>query len=381
MAIGAVAVVAIAYWARVAAPGRSRSEAALRKQLTDHTNICLWTRLRVLVLLNPLGGGGRAKRVWESVVKGTLHRAAIEFDLVETARAGHARDLMSSLANLLEYAGLVVISGDGMLHEIVNGLFDRCSGNEGRMRMMCDTLPILMIPAGTMNGLSSSLGNPTPADALLHLLQCESARSVDAYAVRSRATNVTRLDVHCVSAGIVADHDELLERRLRSLPQWARVALAPAIVIGLNRSYAGRLYLRPAPSQEGVGLKDAFALDADDQGRPDWRMIDDRFVLLSVFNTHRASHDMIFAPAALPDDGAVYVVVVRAGISRITMVRLFLAFETGRHIEFDEIEIYRVTAAEYRPREPGGVMNVSGETLPSGDTDITVVPGLLKFVF
>lgn len=63
------------------------------------------------------------------------------------------------------------------------------------------------------------------------------------------------------------------------------------------------------------------------------------------------------------------------------MVRLFLAFETGRHIEFDEIEIYRVTAAEYRPREPGGVMNVSGETLPSGDTDITVVPGLLKFVF
>lgn len=48
-----------------------------------------------------------------------------------------------------------------------------------------------------MNGLSSSLGNPTPADALLHLLQCESARSVDAYAVRSRATNVTRLDVHC----------------------------------------------------------------------------------------------------------------------------------------------------------------------------------------
>lgn len=62
MAIGAVAVVAMAYWARVAAPGRSRSEAALRKQLADHTNICLWTRLRVLVLLNPLGGGGTAGR-------------------------------------------------------------------------------------------------------------------------------------------------------------------------------------------------------------------------------------------------------------------------------------------------------------------------------
>jgi sphingosine kinase len=53
-----------------------------------------------------------------------LARAGIEVDLVETTSAQHGTQLMRTLP-LGKYMAVVSVSGDGLLHEMLNGLLDR----------------------------------------------------------------------------------------------------------------------------------------------------------------------------------------------------------------------------------------------------------------
>lgn len=45
--------------------------------------------------------------------------------VVMTERAGHAYDIVHSELTPGEYDGIVTVSGDGLIHEVVNGLYRR----------------------------------------------------------------------------------------------------------------------------------------------------------------------------------------------------------------------------------------------------------------
>ena len=53
-----------------------------------------------------------------------LARAGVEADKVETESALHGTQLMKTLP-LGKYEAIVSVSGDGLLHELLNGLLDR----------------------------------------------------------------------------------------------------------------------------------------------------------------------------------------------------------------------------------------------------------------
>jgi sphingosine kinase len=341
----------------------------------------VWAGKHIVVILNPFGGGGKAKKVWSTLVESTLIDCNITYDLIETQRAKHAYTLMKKDLNIEKYQGLMVISGDGMLHEVLNGLFDRAGHNISVLKDISSKMPILVIPGGTMNGFASSLAHKRPEDALYSL--CTSGREmwIDAYIVQSKESGYKAIDVHCVSGGIVADHDHLLERKFRWLPSFLRLPLAQLIVISKKTSYAGTLYLKPSQNQSGFGITDISKLDPDDKGREGWRVIKDRFLFLTLINTSHAAYDMHWIPSAAPDDGSIYCMIVRDNVTRWTMIKILLAFETATHLVYPEVEVYRVDRAEYFPDNPSvGIMGISGEEFPNGPTEIAVEANALKFI-
>ncbi|KAJ3022768.1 UNVERIFIED_CONTAM: Sphingosine kinase 1 [Siphonaria sp. JEL0065] len=361
----------------------------------------VWHNQKVFVVVNPFGGNGKGKRVsvillilindnlcidppnikqvWETQAKPVLTQLKIDYELVFTTHAGHARTLMIE-TDWKQYGGIIVLSGDGMLHECINSLFEKCGNDVSKFKSL--NVGLFIIPTGTCNGYAASLGGFTPEVSLKKLAAATKLTPVDLYQFHCRKTNTTKLDIHCISHGIVADHDQLTERELRHNP--FRMALAPLTVIGKAKSYPSKLYIKPVATTDEetrvFGWRDGFKLPADDKGRSDWRKIECDFVLMTVINSDMASHDMSFAPGAKVDDGNLYVLVVRKGISRITLIRCFLAFADGSHIKFDEFEIYKASSVEYRPKSEEGNMNVSGEQLPVGPTDVEVLPRILKFV-
>lgn len=74
--------------------------------------------------MNPFSGGGAAARSWETS-RPILEKAHVDIKLVFTERAGHAYDIVNQEIQPKEFDGIITVSGDGLIHEVVNGIYRR----------------------------------------------------------------------------------------------------------------------------------------------------------------------------------------------------------------------------------------------------------------
>ncbi|KAJ3107674.1 Sphingosine kinase 1 [Physocladia obscura] len=289
----------------------------------------------ILVVCNPISGSKSALSVYHALVKPALVLLGISHTLIITSRANHARILIRDDVSLLKkYDGVLVLGGDGTLNQIINGFYEACGGDMPLFRSRSKTFSFGIIPTGTCNGFSASLKALTPLEALLNLAKCTTLKPVDLYKITShtkskqseqKTIQLSQLDMHCLSAGIIAEHDYLTESVLRSNP--LRMTLAPLIVIARKKAYPGKLYLHGVPftkeEQRKSNLRDFTKLracddddvdsDIEKKSRPGWRVIDDEFIFMSVINTAKAAHNQWFVPSAKPDDGAIYCIAFDTG--------------------------------------------------------------------
>lgn len=91
-------------------------------------------------------------RNWQ-VAREMFDRASsrLEYVVIETERRHHAYDYVKELQHDL-FDGVITVSGDGLLHEVVNGFLQRDDWD-----MIKDHITIGGIPGGTGNGLIKSL--------------------------------------------------------------------------------------------------------------------------------------------------------------------------------------------------------------------------------
>ena len=85
---------------------------------------------RVLALINPFSGRGRAAAVWEALAKLLEGAPGLEVEALVTTHAGHARELLGSMERLPD--ALVLASGDGLVCEAVSWCTSVLLGVGGR---------------------------------------------------------------------------------------------------------------------------------------------------------------------------------------------------------------------------------------------------------
>ena len=98
------------------------------------------------IIVNPLSGGGKKKKIVEKVEK-RLQESGKEYRFFETEKRGQA----AFIAHELTSEGgcdLIVVGGDGTLHEALNGIADFENCNLG------------LVPAGTGNDFAAHRRNP-----------------------------------------------------------------------------------------------------------------------------------------------------------------------------------------------------------------------------
>ena len=96
---------------------------------------------KTLVILNPISGMGRAIKVWP-LIETALHSSGIDFDLVRTQAQRHAITIAEQ-AKRDGYEWLIAVGGDGIVHEIVNGMMRATNGEPGGI--------LAVIPVGSGN--------------------------------------------------------------------------------------------------------------------------------------------------------------------------------------------------------------------------------------
>eukprot|EP01102_Stenamoeba_stenopodia_P000824 TRINITY_DN10777_c0_g1_i1.p1 TRINITY_DN10777_c0_g1~~TRINITY_DN10777_c0_g1_i1.p1 ORF type:complete len:333 (+),score=75.08 TRINITY_DN10777_c0_g1_i1:88-1086(+) len=293
---------------------------------------------KLLVIVNPYGGTGKGRDIWYNEVAPAFKQHNIQFQILETTHKGHAREFLLE-ADLDQFCGFVIIGGDGSINEALNALNDRPDSEKAIK------LPLGVIPAGSGNGLATSLGMRTVAQAVKSITEGV-VRPIDLF-------NYTVGDgpkkIGCLSItwGFVGDHDVLAENSLRWMGP-LRLAVIPIYVIMRMKPYHGVIHYLP--------------VDAKSDDESEWKSMEGDYVCMVAGNVAWLAGDVKFVPKAIPNDGCIDIVTMQNNASRYHMVTLFIKTGNGTHIDDEKVGYVKTKGFRIEPRESdGGAFVVDGE--------------------
>lgn len=222
--------------------------------------------MRVSVIINPVSGRGatpaRARRRAE-LAKSRLAGRGIEPDVLVTGHPRHAFDLASRAVA----AGADVVAawgGDGTMNEVASAV----AGS---------TAALGLIPGGSGNGLARELGIPLAAEAALDVLVDGRDRTIDYGLLDGRPFfNVAGLGL---DARVAADFQARGQRGLLSYALKTAAAIVSPEVTTCTLDAGGT----------------RARVDA---------------LLVAFANSRQYGNDVLIAPGALLDDGAIDIVVI-----------------------------------------------------------------------
>lgn len=144
----------------------------LREQLEKLTS----RPKHLLVFINPFGGKGQGKRIYERKVAPLFTLASITTDIIVTEHANHAEESLYEM-NIDKYDGVVCVGGDGMFSEVLHGLIGRTQRSAGvdpnqpRAALVPSALRIGIIPAGSTDCVCySTVGINDAETSALHII-------------------------------------------------------------------------------------------------------------------------------------------------------------------------------------------------------------------
>lgn len=109
---------------------------------------------KLLVILNPKSGSGKARELYQQQVAPIYGEAEIPIELHVTKRANFARELVRRKQDIFSYRAVVVCGGDGIYYEVINGIMEREDWED-----VFQNIPIGIIPCGSGNGLARSIAH------------------------------------------------------------------------------------------------------------------------------------------------------------------------------------------------------------------------------
>ncbi|XP_057652180.1 sphingosine kinase 2-like [Diorhabda carinulata] len=220
--------------------GESVPNSSILEFTTSHK---LKENRKLLVICNPKSGAGKAKDIFQQKVFPVLQEAEIPFDLYLTKHANYAREFMRT-NNLFQWTGIVTVGGDGIVFEVLNGIFERCDWSD-----VMESIPIGIVPGGSGNGLARSIAHyysepylPTPILPAVLAIVRNHTECMDL--VRVETTCQIIFSFLSVGWGLLSDID-IESEKLRILGGQRFTIWSLARLIGL-RSYGGKLWYLPS---------------------------------------------------------------------------------------------------------------------------------------
>mmetsp|Transcript_34561 Transcript_34561/g.86825 ORF Transcript_34561/g.86825 Transcript_34561/m.86825 type:complete len:581 (-) Transcript_34561:26-1768(-) len=333
----------------------------------------------LLVAINPFGGKKKGEHIFRKYVEPVFKlRKDLRYDVLVTTHQGHAKEVAASL-DPNKYYGVVTVSGDGLLNEVINGLMERPDSAEVTSR-----ISVGIIAGGSGNGLATSLHILDPTTAAYTLAKGW-RRPMDLFKVNFPRTQMTYYGFLLVEWAIISDIDFDSEKfRWMGGPRFTVAAIG---LVMEKRLYRGRLSMLPAPDNT-ASVADASvaapegelsALPALDPNHPasafplrlreayqrgEFTVIEADFTAFAACNVKAASYDAVLAPRANLNDGLIDLVFTH-DVDRTDLAAFLLDMEKGNHLKHRFIQYHKVQAFTLEPSDlMRGAIGVDGEHAP-----------------
>lgn len=340
------------------------------------------------VLINPCGGPGKALQIYLNQVEPILLEAGCEVEVTCTTKAGHAFELAQTID--LGYDALVIVSGDGLIHEVMNGLAKHAQPEKAF------SIPIAPIPAGSGNGLSLNLlglqDGLDPCAAALNVLK---GRPMKIDLLSFTQGNQKRISFMSQTLGLMADLDIETEHLrwmgdIRFVWGYLRGVVARKTckmefsmkVAEQDKSrMVDALHARRMSATNGVPpVSPSSEIVPSDDKHPDgpgsfdddWVKFDKPVLWMSAGKGPYASRSLMQFPVSHPDDGLIDISIQEV-VSRKFLLDAMDGAEAGRSFWFNSNRYFKATAYRAKPLAPHGVLMVDGEAFPFEEFQIDVL--------
>lgn len=359
---------------------------------------------RIKVLVNPFGGKGVAQKVYTREAEPMLKAAGCEIDVEQTTHARHATEIAEKI-DVDRYDVIACASGDGLPHEVFNGL-----SRQSHPRRAMKKIAVVQIPCGSGNAMSLNLnGTDSPSLAALAIIKGHRT-PLDLVAITQGEQRYWSFLSQ--SVGIVADCDlgtenirwmggarftvGFLVRLLGKTVYPADVAIKVDLD---DKAEIKKAYKQARSEHEAMAAKQEMELrseEEDDGNEPlpqlqygtikdeipdDW----ERATLPTLGNFYCGnmtwmSSDAPFFPCALPADRSMDLVNIDGTIPRITAVKSLLAVEQNTffdlpYVNYRKIKAYRI-APKLRAGQKEGFISIDGEKVPYEPFQAEIVGGV-----
>ncbi|KAI9358828.1 ATP-NAD kinase-like domain-containing protein [Pilaira anomala] len=348
---------------------------------------------RLLVLINPFGGQGKAKEIFEYHVRPIFESAKCTVEVKYTEHQGHAIQIAKEL-DINAYDAVVTVSGDGVIHEVMNGFLQRPDAREAMK-----SVSLGIIPGGTGNALIISLlGEKRGFDPCYTALQVIKGKTMALDLCSVTYDDHRYFSFLSQNFGITAYADLATEhmrwmgdtRTIVGLLQeiFARHSYKARIAIQVVESNKRKIQLeyRDAYLQEErvpMNESDGNVLDTipplNEPVPKDWLEIEDDISFFLTSKVPLLARGMLSHPCALPNDGNLDLMLVRGSPSIPKQLDVFTKVETGQHMNSKIVEYYKIKAFRLIPiLKPGqkAYVAIDGEHAPCKPFQVEVHPRL-----
>jgi YegS/Rv2252/BmrU family lipid kinase len=297
---------------------------------------------RCLFLVNPASANGATGRRWPELAR-RAGAAGLVGDTLFSERPGHLAELAREAVGM-GATWIVVVGGDGTVHEVVDGLLKAGIGTNAELSLL---------PLGTGRDFARSLRIPSRLDAAIDVARHGRVRTIDV----GRATFMTdggqaqAYFANFAGAGISGAIAGRANRTTKALG--GRLSFLFATVAVFSRWQPSEMTVEIDGETRSLRLLEALAMNGDYTAGGMWA-----------------------APEAAPDDGRFDVVLI-GDFSKREFATTFPKIYRGRHVSHAKIEIVR--ARELRVDAPSPLPIVlDGEQPGTTPVRFEVVPSALR---
>lgn len=263
-----------------------------------------------IFIINPIAGNGRAKKIYQKLKKNASYQK-LQVVSYYTQYKGHAEELTDKLQTIHEglmIDAIIVIGGDGTMHEVLNGLKNK-------------PIPVSFIPGGSGNDFARGCSIPkNPDEVIKNVIHNKHTMDywLGVYDVNNRKK---RFFVNCLGFGF----DAVVARsanKSRFKKLFNQLHLGTVIyILTLIREL---IFFRSIP----------LTIEMDNDCKHF-----DRCFLLTINNHPYLGGGMKINPKAVNHKDHLSILVVDS-ISKWKVLLLFGTVFTGKHLSFKEVETF-----------------------------------------
>lgn len=354
-----------------------------------YTGLTRCRRLKVLV--NPHSGVGKAPSMFTNTVEPILRSARCSLDVTYTTHARHGYEIAKDLA--LQYDAIVTLSGDGLIHEVING-FAHHSDPPNAF-----SIPIVPVPLGSGNALSLNLlgindGFDVSA-AALNVLKGRPMKS-DLFSITQNGRKTYSFMSQAL--GLMADLDigtenlrwmgdtRFLVGLLRGVlqPRQCPVTLSVKVAEQDKHKMVQALHSRQKGTTNnhlsgGSSVKTDLNRPQQPEDEQGWITFDKPILYVYAGQGPYVGRDLMAFPVSLPDDGMIDVIAQEL-TTRGEILSGMVGAQNGNPYWRVTQHYFKAHAYRVKPLVEKGHFAVDGEVFPFEEFTVEVQPAMATFL-